>query len=605
MALGTPTAGAVAYSAADGTTVSPAYPASIASGDCLVLIVGQKPNTANGGTLTDPSGWTRRQFHAGGGYGNTLTDDQGNTNLYFLTKDTVAGTESGNLSVTVGDNEVCWAQIIRIPSGVGNFSYATATGTRDTTPTTPLQVTMGSDPGFTSGDMAIFAMCVPTDAINNTFDAWGITQTGATFATGAELGEPDSATGLDIGGVTARAACTSGPSTAAPRLDFTIAGGTLTHVRGPLIVLRVRENLAPVTGSLSVTETGTDTFSGSGDVIVSGSLSATETGADTFSASGTVTDPSITGSMAATEAGDDTLSGSGKVIVTGSLSATETGADTFSGTGNVLISGSMSATETESDAFSGSGKVLVSGSLSATEEGNDTFSGSGFLEVQSITGSMAATEVGNDTASASGKVLVSGSLSATEVGADVCLADGTVLVSGSLVVTEVGDDVFAGLGELGAQGVIGSMAATESGNDQLGGYVLDNYVSSGYVQTGIFGTVTGGQAEKPKAGGSVSVGSKAALKGTAIRMLNMMGEVEQTATVKRITKKLEDVLEQERPRPATVETLATQAIQELQRQEKFADYMIEIRAIRSMINDLKAIKERLEEDDEEALLLLS
>ena len=150
------------------------------------------------------------------------------------------------------------------------------------------------------------------------------------------------------------------------------------------------------------------------------------------------------------------------------------------------------------------------------------------------------------------------------------------------------------------------MAATESGNDQLGGYVLDNYVSSGYVQTGIFGTVTGaGQVEKPKAGGSVSVGSKAALKGTAIRMLNMMGEVEQTATVKRITKKLEDVLEQERPREATVEALAAQAIQELTRQEKFAEYMIEIRAIRSMINDLKAIKERLEEDDEEALLLLS
>ena len=600
MSLGTPTAGAVAYSAADGTTVSPAYPASIASGDCLVLVVGQKPNTVDGGTLTDPSGWTRRQTHIGGGYGSTLTDDQGNTRLYFLTKDTVAGTESGNLSVTVGDNEVCWAQIVRIPSGVGSFSYATATGTRDTTPTTPLQVTMGSDPGFTSGDMAIFAMCVPTDAINNTFDTWDITQSGATFATGAELGEPDSATGLDIGGVVARAACTSGTSTAAPRLDFTIAGGTLTNVRGPLIVLRVREVLPAITGSLSVTETGTDTFSGSGDVIVSGSLSATETGADTFSASGTVADPSITGSMAAQEVGDDTFAGSGKVLVSGSLAATETELDTFAGSGTVLVSGSMSATEVGDDVFAGIGflsQLPIFGSMAATEVGDDTFSGNGNVLVS---GSMAATETGTDTFAGSGNVLVSGSLSATETGDDTFSASGTVTdtITGSMAATEVGDDTFSGQGEV-RTGTTGSMAATESGSDQLGGYVLDNYVSSGYVETGIFGTV-----RKVPGGGFVTFSSRSALVGAAERLLAMMTmpTIKQTPKVKAIVKKLENVTDNTSEK--VIKEVADRAIAEIKAQERLSEYMVEIRELRQTIENLKKIKDQVEDEDEESLLLL-
>lgn len=251
MALGTPTAGAVAYSTAGGTTVSPAYPTGIQAKDVLVLVVGQKPNAANGGTLTDPNGWTRREFATGGGYGTTLGQDTGNTNLYFLTKDVVAGTESGNLSVTVGANDVSWGIIVRIPGGGGtSFAYASAEGSRDTTPTSPLQVTMGTDPGFTAGDMAIFAMCVPTDAIAATFDTWDITQSGVTFATGVELAEPDSGVGNDIGGTVAYASCSTGTSTAAPRVDFTIAGGTLTNVRGPVVVLRVRDTSQALTPSL-------------------------------------------------------------------------------------------------------------------------------------------------------------------------------------------------------------------------------------------------------------------------------------------------------------------------------------------------------------------
>jgi hypothetical protein len=449
MALGTPTDSGAAYSIQNGASVAPAYPASIASGDCLVLIVGQKPSTANSGTVTTPSGWTLQESITGaGGYGTTLGADTGNTNLRIYTKDTVDGTETGNLTVTVGTNNVCWGIIVRIPSGAGNFTYGTADGSRTTAPTsgtafTTLLTNGATAPDIESGDIALWAMCIPTDVLANGFTVPTISSTGTTFGTAVELEEPDSGIGNDIGGYVAYAAATAGSSTAAPTVGVT-ATGTVTNVRGPIALLRIREVLVERTGSLSATETGTDTFSGTGDVHVRGSLSATETGTDTFSASGTVANAAITGSLSATETGDDTFSASGIVLAvrTGSLSATETGTDTFSASGTVAnldISGSLSATETGTDTLATSGTVLVRGSLTATETGADAFSGAG-----------------------------------------------TVLITGSVSATETGSDTFTA----GAiQPIMGSMAATETGSDILGNYVNDGYVESGYVEPGIFGYV--------------------------------------------------------------------------------------------------------------------
>ena len=59
------------------------------------------------------------------------------------------------------------------------------------------------------------------------------------------------------------------------------------------------------TGSLTATETGSDTFSAQDGGFIGASMTAQETGADAFTASGSA--PS-SGSMAATEAGSDTFS---------------------------------------------------------------------------------------------------------------------------------------------------------------------------------------------------------------------------------------------------------------------------------------------------------
>lgn len=91
-------------------------------------------------------------------------------------------------------------------------------------------------------------------------------------------------------------------------------------------------------GVLNATETGQDTASGTGAVIVTGTLSASESGDDTFSGDGFLTANAITGSMSAVETGDDAFSGSGLVVtnsITGSMAATEVGEDTLAASGQV------------------------------------------------------------------------------------------------------------------------------------------------------------------------------------------------------------------------------------------------------------------------------
>jgi hypothetical protein len=250
MAFGTPTDGGRVTSVQNGTSVSPAYPSPIAANDILVLVVGQKPSTANGGTVTTPTGWTLiESVLAAGGYGTTLAADTGNTNLFIYVKNTVTGTEAGNLTITVGTNNICWATIIRVPGvGLSSYSFGTADGQRTTAPTggtpfTNLLTNGGSAPNIQAGDVAIWAMCIPTDS--PTFATPTISSTGTTFGTPA-FRAIFTGLGNDLGGYIAHATATAGSSTAAPTVGIT-ANLTVTNVRGPIALIRLRDTTQPLT----------------------------------------------------------------------------------------------------------------------------------------------------------------------------------------------------------------------------------------------------------------------------------------------------------------------------------------------------------------------
>jgi len=518
VALGTPVAAAAAYSASAGTTVAPAYPAGILASDVVLLFVGQKPTTTTGGTVTTPSGWTLRDELTGAGGYTAQGADTGNTNLRVYSWNTPVAGQTGTLTVTIGGNDVTWAFMVRIPKGAGAAEFGSADGQRTTTPTSPMSIALtngATATNFQTGDRAIWAMCIPTDVQTpSQFSAQSITATGATFGTATELNEPDSQTGNDIGGYSAWAAVTAGSSTTAPTVTATLAG-TLTNVRGPVVLLRVREAaLAPVTGTLAATETGADTFAATGDVHVKGSLAASEAGADTFAATGTVTDQAIAGTMAASEAGADTFSAAGDVIVKGALAATEAGADTLAAAGKVLVRGTLAATEAGADTFAATGDVIVRGALAASETGADTLAATGKVIVK---GSLAASESGADTFAALGDVIVKGALAATEAGSDTLAAAGKVVVQGSAAAAETGADTFAAAGS-GVVQALGTLAATETGTDALAA------TGSVRVQGSAAAAETG--ADSLAASGTVRVQGSAAAAETGIDTLAANGRVQ-------------------------------------------------------------------------------
>jgi hypothetical protein len=299
MALGSFNFGSAAYSAASGTTVSPAYPTGILSTSVVMLIVGMKPTAVGGGTVTTPSGWTLRESLVNAGGYTAQGADTGNTNLYIYTWDSPTAGQTGNLSVTLGDNNVSWAFISTLDAGyAAGISFGVADGQQTTTPTSSLSIALtdGASPtNFQAGDFVLWAMCIPTDVTTpNQFSTQTISATGATFFSPAlEINEPDSANGNDIGGFSAITRVISGSSTTAPTITASVSG-TLTNVRGPLALLRVRE------------------------LAVTGNGAAAEAGGDTASASGTVTVGQITGSAALQEAGADTAASTGTALVQGS-----------------------------------------------------------------------------------------------------------------------------------------------------------------------------------------------------------------------------------------------------------------------------------------------
>jgi hypothetical protein len=71
-----------------------------------------------------------------------------------------------------------------------------------------------------------------------------------------------------------------------------------------------------ISGSAAATESGSDTFAGSGTVLPYGALAVSEVGSDNFAATGTVFTP-VVGTLAATEIGSDTFASTGTVTTSG------------------------------------------------------------------------------------------------------------------------------------------------------------------------------------------------------------------------------------------------------------------------------------------------
>jgi hypothetical protein len=223
------------------TTVTPSLGAGTLGQSLYVMFIAQKPATANGGTVTTPTGWTYAGMVAGGGYGGTLAADTGNMNIFVYWK--VADNPETSVPVTIGDNSVSLARVLTFTiSTEATFSVAVVGGD-DQTGDASFSATAGSDPGVIAGDMIVAVATVPTDAVTS-WSAQALSQTGVTFSAVTEVADQSTASGNDMSVTAAYASATAGTSSGAPTFTATPAG-TVTNARGPCAFIRIRGTAAP------------------------------------------------------------------------------------------------------------------------------------------------------------------------------------------------------------------------------------------------------------------------------------------------------------------------------------------------------------------------
>jgi hypothetical protein len=239
--------------AASTTSVSPAYPEALESGNLIVLVVTSK----HANNPTTPTGFTlQAQVSDGSGTGA----DTGSVVHSLYTKVSV-GTEAGTetVSKTTETGTGIQARMFRIVSSNGSsetYSLAVTSGT-DATTGTGVSVTGAGDPGFAVDDMAFLSFGDVSDVGTST---WGltVTATSAVFSTSILLANDATSQGDDMRSVSSISTVTAGPSSAAPTFTGTANGTAVNSHRGAGVFLRLRQasTTQAVTGT-SVAEAAT------------------------------------------------------------------------------------------------------------------------------------------------------------------------------------------------------------------------------------------------------------------------------------------------------------------------------------------------------------
>jgi len=223
--------------------LTPAIPATAASGDMMLLFYGTKPYN-DAPTIT--AGWNLIGSATDGtvAAGTDLGSMQ--TRVYYKEH---TGTESAP-TVTNGTNNSSGAVIIAFQKGATE-TWATPVGAGggDATAGTGFSVTASANPGITAGDMLVGYASIRSDA--GTQSAIGITATGATVGAFTESPATDLASGSggDMAMSGGYRSVTAGTASAAPIYASTLAAA---HTGSAFIVrLRPIPNNPP---SITVTQ---------------------------------------------------------------------------------------------------------------------------------------------------------------------------------------------------------------------------------------------------------------------------------------------------------------------------------------------------------------
>lgn len=217
------------------TTVTAAYPTGITTESALYLIATGRSNTAGTEFAITGGGWTNLGTLEGGT--GTWALDTGTRRVTMFRKDTVAGTETGNVTVTLAGTtaNTLYARIVRIQPPAGGWTISQSWGSgSDTTHGTGYSATSGTALSWQAGDLLLYAMAGCTDTLTS-ISAQAITASGATF-TQTNRASIAVTGGNDHRHYVETATVNTGSGSSAPVHSFTVTSSQ----SGPTGFLRIR-----------------------------------------------------------------------------------------------------------------------------------------------------------------------------------------------------------------------------------------------------------------------------------------------------------------------------------------------------------------------------
>lgn len=333
------------------TSCTPGYPAGLAADDLILCAV--QAREAASASASMPAGWTLLASVAGT-FG-TVGAGTGPTKMWWFTKDTVTGSESGTVTVTVTSGTVCIAAMFAFRSATGAFDIAWASG-EDTSAGTTISAVCSPNGGLgagwiTAGDLLFGHIGKPITT--GTISGQTFASSGLTMGATTEVWEYSSTNGNDLESTAWWGDVTSGTQSVST-VTASAAVGTSTY--GPALVLRLRD---AVSNDLDGVVAATSGTSGTLQAIplLAGTAAVTSTTSGDLQAipllagsSAAVSDTSGTITTAAGLSGSsDAVSGaSGTLLAIRVLSGTSPASSATSGILNAIrvLSGQVSAVVT-------------------------------------------------------------------------------------------------------------------------------------------------------------------------------------------------------------------------------------------------------------------
>lgn len=223
-----------AKSAGGTTTISVAYPASIAAGQ---MILAARSGWRSDITMADESGWTNTS-ELGGGTGTSV---DAHTTKIRVDRKEASGSESGSVTFdqSGSTNPGCLGIMLSYVKSPSSATWGVAQTTGDdATHGSNRSATGSAALDFQPGDVLVALVAADSDSNLASFSSPSLTASGITFST-AQRRSPASAgvTTGDDGNIEAiEATVTAGTGSATPTLSYTTATATC----GPVSFIRLR-----------------------------------------------------------------------------------------------------------------------------------------------------------------------------------------------------------------------------------------------------------------------------------------------------------------------------------------------------------------------------